>query len=85
MIAVTGGKGGVSKTNVSVNLALALADLGRRAMSLDTDLGLANVDILLRLTPKRTLVDVIGGYCELRDTLLLGPGGIYIVPAISDT
>lgn len=59
VIAVTGGKGGVGKTNVSVNLALALADLGRRVMLLDADLGLANVDVLLGLTPKRTLADVI--------------------------
>ena len=53
VIAVTGGKGGVGKTNVSVNLSLALAELGRRVMLLDADLGLANVDVLL--TPKRTL------------------------------
>lgn len=81
VIAVTGGKGGVGKTNVSVNLALALADLGRRVMLLDADLGLANVDVLLGLTPKRTLADVIEGRCELRDVLLLGPGGVRIVPA----
>jgi len=43
VIAVTGGKGGVGKTNVSVNLSLALADLGRRVMLMDADLGLANV------------------------------------------
>lgn len=85
VIAVTGGKGGVGKTNVSVNLALALADLGRRVMLLDADLGLANVDVLLGLTPKRTLADVIEGRCELRDVLLLGPGGVRIVPAASGT
>ena len=51
VIAVTGGKGGVGKTNVSVNLALALADLGRRVMLLDADLGLANVDVL-ELSPQ---------------------------------
>ena len=59
VIAVTGGKGGVGKTNVSVNLSMALADLGRRVMLMDADLGLANVDVLLGLTPKRTLADVI--------------------------
>ena len=51
VIAVTGGKGGVGKTNVSVNLALALADLGRRVMLMDADLGLANVDVLLASAP----------------------------------
>lgn len=85
VIAVTGGKGGVGKTNVSVNLSLALADLGRRVMLLDADLGLANVDVLLGLTPKRTLADVIDGACDLRDVLIQGPGGIRIVPAASGT
>ncbi len=85
VIAVTGGKGGVGKTNVSVNLSLALAELGRRVMLLDADLGLANVDVLLGLTPKHTLADVIEGRCELRDVLLQGPGGIRIVPAASGT
>jgi flagellar biosynthesis protein FlhG len=83
VIAVTGGKGGVGKTNVSVNLALALADLGRRVLLMDADLGLANVDVLLGLTAKRTLEDVIAGECDLRDVLLQGPGGIRIVPAAS--
>lgn len=73
VIAVTGGKGGVGKTNVSVNLSLALADLGRRVMLLDADLGLANVDVLLGLTPKRTLADVINGECDLKDVLIQGP------------
>ncbi|WP_206422349.1 flagellar synthesis regulator FleN [Ectopseudomonas oleovorans] len=85
VIAVTGGKGGVGKTNVSVNLSMALADLGRRVMLMDADLGLANVDVLLGLTPKRTLADVIAGECDLRDVLLQGPGGIRIVPAASGT
>ena len=80
VIAVTGGKGGVGKTNVSVNLSLALADLGRRVMLMDADLGLANVDVLLGLSPKRTLADVINGDCDLKDVLLQGPGGVRIVP-----
>ncbi len=85
VIAVTGGKGGVGKTNVSVNLCMALADLGRRVMLMDADLGLANVDVLLGLKPQKTLADVIAGECELRDVLLQGPGGIRIVPAASGT
>ena len=85
VIAVTGGKGGVGKTNVSVNLALALADLGRRVMLMDADLGLANVDVLLGLTPKKTLADVISGDCDMRDVLIQGPGGIRVVPAASGT
>jgi flagellar biosynthesis protein FlhG len=85
VIAVTGGKGGVGKTNVSVNLALALADLGRRVVLLDAALGLAKVDVLLGLTTKRTLADVIAGECDLRDVLIQGPGGIRVVPAASGT
>ncbi|WP_171006399.1 flagellar synthesis regulator FleN [Pseudomonas sp. 2FG] len=85
VIAVTGGKGGVGKTNVAVNLSLALADLGRRVMLMDADLGLANIDVLLGLTAKRTLADVISGECELRDVLLQGPGGIRVVPSASGT
>ena len=85
VIAVTGGKGGVGKTNVSVNLALALADLGRRVVLLDADLGLANVDVLLVPTTKRTLADVIAGECDLRDVLIQGPVGIRVVPAASGT
>ncbi|MBD7976519.1 MULTISPECIES: flagellar synthesis regulator FleN [Pseudomonas] len=85
VIAVTGGKGGVGKTNVSVNLSLALAELGRRVMLLDADLGLANVDVMLGLATKRNLADVIAGDCELRDVVLQGPGGIRIVPASSGT
>ena len=83
VIAVTSGKGGVGKTTVAVNLSLALAKRGRRVVLLDGDLGLANIDVLLGLTPKYTLADLIDGRCALSDVLLLGPGDIRIVPASS--
>ncbi len=83
VIAVTGGKGGVGKTNVSVNLGVAMSKLGRRVTLLDADLGLANVDVLLGLKPQRTLKDVLDGECRLRDVLLEGPCGMQIVPAAS--
>lgn len=83
VIAVTGGKGGIGKTNVSVNLSLALAGMRRRVVLLDADLGLANVDVLLGIKPKATLADVLEGKCDLRDVLITGPGGIRIVPAAS--
>ena len=54
------------------------------AVLMDADLGLANVDVLLGLTPKRTLADVIAGECDLRDVLLQGPGGVRIVPGRPD-
>ncbi len=85
VVAVTGGKGGVGKTNVSVNLAIGLAELGRRVVLLDADLGLANVDILLGISAKRTLEDVLKGECSLADVMVPGPKGIRIVPAASGT
>lgn len=83
VIAVTGGKGGVGKSNISVNLAIALAQSGKRVMLLDADLGLANIDVLLGIRADKTLSDVLSGACSLRDVLITGPGGIRIVPASS--
>src|SRR5690606_23479845 len=83
VIAVASGKGGVGKTNVSVNLALSLCNAGQRTLLLDTDLGLANIDVLLGLSPRFTLADVFAGRCELRDTLVKGPAGLWVVPAAS--
>ena len=81
VISVTSGKGGVGKTNVSINLAYALAALGRRVYLLDADLGLANVDVLLNLTPTYTLDDVLAGEKELRDIVVDGPGNIKVLPS----
>ncbi len=83
VVAVTGGKGGIGKTNVSVNLGVALARKGRRVTLLDADFGLANVDVLLGLKPARTLKEVIDGACGLDDVQLDGPEGLKIVPAAS--
>lgn len=83
VIAITGGKGGVGKSNVSINLSLALSQLQRRVMLLDGDLGLANIDVLLGIKAKKTIADVLSGECDLRDILVNGPGGIKIVPAAS--
>lgn len=83
VIAVTGGKGGVGKTNISVNLGVALAEMRRRVILMDADLGLANVDVLLGLQAKFTLADVLSGQRRVRDILLNGPGGMKVVPASS--
>jgi flagellar biosynthesis protein FlhG len=85
VVAVSGGKGGVGKSNVSVNLGIALAQKGRRVVLLDADLGLANIDVLLGITANRNLSDVLAGDCDLKDVLVDGPGGIKIVPASSGT
>jgi Mrp family chromosome partitioning ATPase len=83
VIAVTSGKSGAGKTSVSVNLALALAELGRRVVLLDADLAMGNVDIALGLIAERTLADVIGGQCAVSDVILQHPSGVRVVPAAS--
>ena len=82
-IAVTGGKGGVGKTNVSINLATCLSKQKQRVVLLDADLGMANVDVVLGLSPKKNLLNVIENECTLDDILIDGPEGIQIVPATS--
>ena len=83
VIAVTSGKGGVGKTNISINLAMALAERDKSVTLMDADLGLANIDVLLNLKPLRNLSHVIEGDCELKDILIDGPNNIKIIPASS--
>ena len=83
VIAVTGGKGGVGKTNVSLNVAISLGHQGKKVLVLDADLGLANCDVMLGLRVEKNLSHVLSGECELDDILVDGPGGIRIVPATS--
>ena len=83
VIAVTGGKGGVGKSNVSVNLSIALAQMQRRVVLMDADLGLANIDVLLGVKAEKTLADVLSGNCGIQDVLVTGPGGMKLVPAAS--
>jgi flagellar biosynthesis protein FlhG len=83
VIAVTSGKGGVGKTNVSVNLSMALSQSGKEVLLLDADLGLANVDVLLGLRPKHTLSDVINGARTLEEVIINGPESLRIIPASS--
>jgi flagellar biosynthesis protein FlhG len=83
VIAVTGGKGGVGKTTVAVNLAATLASRGKEVLLLDGDLGLANVDVFLGLTPRLTLADVLAGNCSLEEIVLDAPQGFKVVPAAS--
>lgn len=82
-IAITSGKGGAGKTNLSVNLAIALAQSGRRVAILDADMGLANVDILLGVYPQFNLSHVLTGEKSLTDIMLEGPSGIKVIPGAS--
>lgn len=83
VIAVTGGKGGVGKTSVSVNLATAMAASGRRVMLLDGDLGLANVDVFLGLSPRHTMAHVLSGERTLEEIILETSDGVQVVPGAS--
>ncbi|HOP17976.1 MAG: MinD/ParA family protein [Chromatiaceae bacterium] len=82
-VAVTGGKGGVGKTNVSVNLGVAAAEMGQKVMLLDADLGLANIDVVLGLHPKFDLSHVMRGECTLEEALVEGPSGLKVIPGAS--
>lgn len=79
VIAVTSGKGGVGKTNVSVNLALLLAQKGKKVLLVDADMGLANVDILFGIIPQHTLLNVLNGQKTLPEIIIEGPLGVRLV------
>ncbi|MCB2184851.1 MAG: MinD/ParA family protein [Deltaproteobacteria bacterium] len=82
-IAITSGKGGVGKTNVVVNLAMAMSRLGRKVLVIDADLGLANVDVVLGLTPRFTIRDVLTGAKAVDEVVIQGPDDIMILPSAS--
>jgi flagellar biosynthesis protein FlhG len=82
-VAVTSGKAGVGKTSIAVNLALGLARDGGRVMLLDADLDTANVDVLLGLHARSSLLNVLRGELQLEDIIINGPGNLMVVPAVS--
>lgn len=79
VITVASGKGGVGKTNIAVNMAISLCELGLRVIIIDADLGLANVDVLLGLIPKFTLVDALNKDKNIMDIICEGPKGIKFI------
>ncbi|MEM7263081.1 MAG: MinD/ParA family protein [Planctomycetota bacterium] len=83
VIAVSGGKGGVGKTNLSVALGLTAASQGRETMLLDGDLGLANIDVLFDLELERDLSHVLAGRATLDEILVDLPFGLTLVPGAS--
>ena len=83
VIAVTSGKGGTGKTNIAVNLSIALANEGHRTLLLDADLGMANVDVLLGLQVHHTLFDVLDGKCSLEDIMIDEIDNLLVIPAAS--
>ncbi len=83
ILAVTSGKGGVGKTNVVANLSVSLSEMGKKVVVLDADFGLANLDVLLGLTPRYHLGHVLFGNKSLTEIMVQGPKGIRIIPASS--
>ncbi len=79
IIAVTSGKGGVGKTSLTVNMAIAMSKLGKKVAVIDADLGMANVDVLLGIVPKYTLAHVIRNEKSMSDVMVEGPAGIRIL------
>jgi flagellar biosynthesis protein FlhG len=81
VISVTGGKGGVGKSIVAVNLAAATAAAGQRVLAIDADLGMADLNLLLGVAPHVSLLDVVEG-CEVQDALIQAHG-LSLLPALN--
>jgi flagellar biosynthesis protein FlhG len=80
VIAVTSGKGGAGKTNLAVNLAVLFVQMGKRAIVIDVDNGLANADVLLSVQPKLNLGQVMAGEISVLDALVPAAGGVLLLP-----
>ncbi len=83
VISITSGKGGVGKTNVVTNLAYVLSKFDKNVYIFDADIGLANIDVLLGLTPEYNLQHVLNGEKSINEIIVQGPGNIKIFPASS--
>ncbi len=79
VLAVTSGKGGVGKSNITANLCLSIARLGRTVVAMDADLGLANLDVIFGVRPTHTLLHAVKGKKDLLDILMAGGPGVRFV------
>ncbi len=76
VLTVTSGKGGVGKSSISVNLAIQMSHLGKRAVILDADFGLANIEVMLGIRPRHNLADMMFRGLEITDIISEGPENI---------
>lgn len=83
VLAVTSGKGGVGKSNLTLNVGIAMAQRKKRVLILDADMGLANIDILVGLTAQHNLSHVLNGDFDLQDVIQECAGGVYVLPSSS--
>jgi flagellar biosynthesis protein FlhG len=83
VITISSGKGGVGKTNIAINLAIAFADIGKKVVVMDADLGLANVNVILGIIPKYNLYHVIKKQKKIRDIIVDTQYGIQIIAGAS--
>ena len=83
VIAVASGKGGVGKTNLSVNLGYALSEMDKNVLVMDADIGMANVDILMGLTSTYSLKHVMEGKCKIEEAIVKTPSGINVLTGIT--
>lgn len=84
VITVTSGKGGVGKSNITLNFALSLIESGNKAAIIDADIGLANIDVLMGISPKYTILDLLNSHLEIWDIIEKGPNGLEFIAGGSD-
>lgn len=85
IVLVAGGKGGVGKTTIAVNVALALAKRGKRTLLVDLDLGLADTHVLLEMSAPRTVEDALNGKARFEECIQTTSHGLHVLPASSGT